>query len=269
MTKYNLGTGIDRTLFKPVILKFERRGVFSPHPNAVFSIDLVDMHTKPDGNYKYILNCVDVYSRKVYSVAMESKNIASIKSALMECFSGLNKPNRIWADMESALISREMKTYLEKLGITVYHTYGIGGSCIVERYNRTLKEAMVKSGMVSKWATFAKKFQDIYNATIHSSIKCTPNDAYKQNNKDLAMINNIENYTRKRSEPKKEYDVGDKVRVSLIKRTFEKKSMTENWSREIFKIHEVMETNPTTFKLIDEKNEIIKGTFYKQEIQKV
>ena len=49
---------------------------------------------------------------------------------------------------------------------------------------------------------------------------------------------------------------------------FSKKGYTTRWKEEIFKIKEIQNTNPVTYKLQDLNDEEIKGTFYEPELQK-
>ncbi|GFU32645.1 uncharacterized transposon-derived protein F54H12.3 [Trichonephila clavipes] len=43
----------------------------------------------------------------------------------------------------------------------------------------------------------------------------------------------------------------------------------QNWTREIFTIHDIIRRNPIVYKLKDLAGEVIRGTFYEQELQKV
>jgi hypothetical protein len=61
--------------------------------------------------------------------------------------------------------------------------------------------------------------------------------------------------------------VGDFVRISKVKNTFEK-GYTNRWSREAFKIKKIDKTsNPVMYELEDLKGEPIIGKFYPQELQ--
>jgi hypothetical protein len=60
---------------------------------------------------------------------------------------------------------------------------------------------------------------------------------------------------------------GDYVRISRIKGTFEK-GETANWSMEIFKVKEVLDTHPVTYKIVEFDGSAIEGSFYEQELQK-
>ena len=60
---------------------------------------------------------------------------------------------------------------------------------------------------------------------------------------------------------------GDRVRIARMKKEGAK-GYLPNWSDEIFIINKVEKTNPITFILKDAKGHIIKGAFYKQQLQK-
>ena len=62
------------------------------------------------------------------------------------------------------------------------------------------------------------------------------------------------------------FQVGDKVRISLNKRLFEKEA-SANWSEEIFEISDIlMYTQPIVYKIKDLVGEEIEGTFYKEQL---
>ena len=61
--------------------------------------------------------------------------------------------------------------------------------------------------------------------------------------------------------------VGDKVRITKKKKTFEK-GYTPRWTEEVFTIPAVQNTSPVTYKIEDLNGEEIQGTFYEAELQK-
>ncbi|GFW79771.1 chromo domain-containing protein [Trichonephila clavipes] len=67
---------------------------------------------------------------------------------------------------------------------------------------------------------------------------------------------------------KPNYRLNDTVRISKEKLLFEK-GYEQNWTREIFTIHDIIRRNPIVYKLKDLAGEVIRGTFYEQELQKV
>ena len=62
--------------------------------------------------------------------------------------------------------------------------------------------------------------------------------------------------------------VSDRVRIRKYKGKFEK-GYAANWSEEIFTIHEVHPSDPPVYRLRDDLGEVLEGTFYEMELQKV
>jgi hypothetical protein len=105
-----------------------------------------------------------------------------------------------------------------------------------------------------------------YNNTIHSSTKYAPSAINDTN--ILQVFRNLyagESFT---SYSKPKFSVGDKVRISRQKNIFEKGYVT-NYSEEIFEIDKVLIRNPIVYEIKDLSGEIITGTFYEYELQKV
>ena len=98
-----------------------------------------------------------------------------------------------------------------------------------------------------------------YNNTRHSSIKMTPVQASKTEN-ELRVWRNLYPQHLEIHDLKPKFSVGDKVRISKKKNTFEK-GYTTRWTEEIFTIVEVKRTSPVTYKIADLNGEEIQGTF--------
>ena len=68
---------------------------------------------------------------------------------------------------------------------------------------------------------------------------------------------------------KPKFKVGDFVRINKTKRTFDKVYLP-NWTQELFQIIAVVITQtPITYKMKDLEGEVVKGTFYEHELQRV
>ena len=89
------------------------------------------------------------------------------------------------------------------------------------------------------WIKDLNKLTNEYNNSYHRSIKMKPIDASLKVNENI-IRNNLYNFKNTNKKPK--FSVGDKVRVSLLKNTFEK-SYTSNWSEEIFIIDDIKTSN--------------------------
>ena len=69
-------------------------------------------------------------------------------------------------------------------------------------------------------------------------------------------------------DPTTVFRVGDQVRVSVAKGPFAK-GYLPNWTEQIYTVNEVLNTEPTQYKLRDYHNVVIKGSFYAAQIQRV
>ena len=67
---------------------------------------------------------------------------------------------------------------------------------------------------------------------------------------------------------KYKFKIGDQVRISKIKRKFEK-GYLPNFSKEIFTISKQVPRDPPVYKVKDYDNEELRGTFYDKELQKI
>jgi len=94
----------------------------------------------------------------------------------------------------------------------------------------------------------------------------TPSQAREPKNYDKVYFNlygNLESDNRKAA-----FKVGDRVRKSKYKRKTFDKGYSPNWTEEVFIIDEIQWTNPIAYKIKDLNGEPIKGTFYREELQK-
>ena len=63
--------------------------------------------------------------------------------------------------------------------------------------------------------------------------------------------------------------MNDFVCINKTKRTFDK-GYLPNWTQELFQILAVVKTQtPITYKIKDVEGELVKGTFYSHELQRV
>ena len=64
------------------------------------------------------------------------------------------------------------------------------------------------------------------------------------------------------------FRVSNRVRISKYKGKFEKGYMA-NWSEDMYTIHEVHPSDPPVYRMIDDLGDVVDGTFYELELQKV
>ena len=86
-----------------------------------------------------------------------------------------------------------------------------------------------------------------YNNTRHSSIQMTSVEASKKKN-ELTVWKNLYPDRLKNIDINPKFSIGDKVRISKKKKTFEK-GYTIRWTEEIFTITKINHTSPVTYKM--------------------
>jgi len=114
-------------------------------------------------------------------------------------------------------------------------------ACIVERFNRTLKEKMFREFTARgshEWISILPLINE-YNNSKHRTIGMTPEQA--DTNPSWVVIKQ-----RKITNGKIKFKVGDNVRISTQKGVFTKRYLP-SWSTEIFKIVKRNQTLPTPY----------------------
>ena len=276
LTKKTLGLGnnftmedLSNELNKPTINKFERQKVIVNYINEIHSTDLVDMtqYSKMNRGYKYIFTNIDVFSKIAYAFPLKSKKIGDIKPCFEKIFKN-NKPKYIWSDKEPAFFSKEMQQFFKDNNVKIYHTNSHQKAVVIERFNRSLRELMMKEFVKNNNTVYYNtlpKLIKIYNNRYHSTIKMKPMQVNKNNEKYIKE--NIYTYDKTSKNPK--FKIEDLVRIFLKRRPiFDKLSSNIKWSEELFKIHSINKSNVITYKIKDLNDEIIEGIFYERELQK-
>ena len=252
-------------LHKPIKRKFTKRRVFVNGIDKIWAADLADMSALSEYNegYKFLLLVIDIFSKYGWIIPLKNKQGVTAANALETIFKE-RKPEKLWTDKGNEFDNKNVKKLIE-----VYMTENKEKSSIVERWIRTMKEKIWKYFTDNNTYTYIDVLPDLvedYNNTVHSSIKMTPVEASKKKN-ELTVWRNLypDRYKINLLTPK--FSVGDEVRISKEKRTFEK-GYTARWTEEIFTITKILNTNPVTYIIADLQGKKIDGTFYEPELQK-
>ena len=174
----------------------------------------------------------------------------------------------IQSDEGTEFTNNQVQNFFEDNNIKWYHTHNRDIKCLIcERFNRTILNKIYKNFTLNNntiWISDLDKLVEEYNNSYHRSIKMSPFNASKKSNENI-VTNNLYNFKITNKKPK--FKINDKVRVSLLKNTFEK-SYTSNWSEEIFIIDNIKTSNVYYYFLKDLSGEKLDGSFYEQELLK-
>ena len=219
--------------------------------------------SKYNDGINFLLLVIDTFSKYGWIIPLKNKEGKTVANALKTIFEE-RKPEKLWVDKGTEFYDKNVRGLVE-----LYSTENEEKGSIVERWIRTMKEKMWKYFTDNNTYTYIDILPDLvedYNNTVHSSTKLTPVEASNKKN-ELTVWRNLYPDRYKIHDLTPKFSVGDKVRLSKKKKTFEK-GYTTRWTEEIFTITEIQNTDPITYKIEDLQGEKIKGTFYEPELQK-
>ena len=274
-SKRKLGLGVENhnkilseELHKSKRKNYPRRKIIVNHIDEIFAADLVEMQkfAKLNRGYRYLLTCIDIFSKFAWVIPLKDKKGITIKNALQKIFKE-RKPKFLWTDNGKEFYNKQVETLLNENNIKLYSTNNSEiKSAVIERFNRTFKNMMYKKFTENNNTIFYNILDELvnnYNNKYHSTIKMSPIEGSKKVNEN--KIKNIYNFEKTKKPGK--FKIGDRVRISLEKNIFEKGYET-NWTQEIFVIYDIKYSNVPYYYLKDLNNVKLDGTFYQEELQK-
>lgn len=243
------------------------RPVISGRPGALLSIDLIDFSNKPSNGYRYILNVMDTFSRKVWLNEIRKKDIKSVIPALNNIIEDIQK------DYKVNIIESDNGPEFNIRFPTIKHIQSrpyTPQQNPVERANRTVKSILnrlMTADNSKQWQKYLVDVEEAYNSSYNRNLKMSPDEAYQ-----LDPEQQIELQEKQRNIKAKGYKeistvlkVGDTVRIVLEKEMIKRKG-DPIWSRELYKIHRVIPANKLKntiprYKVISADGKLQRNTF--------
>ena len=257
------------TLHKPVRRRFPRRKIIVAGPKQQFQADLIDFSRlqKYNDGFKFILVVIDVFSKYAYVECLKNKSSKSVIAAFSKILKRSGRFSTLQTDLGTEFTNKAFQSWLKDHNIHFFHThnYEIKAS-IAERFIRTIKEKLWRYFTYEnkrKYTHVIQKLVHAYNHTYHRSIQRSPADVNPSNQESVWLTL----YGDLRSK-KPKLKVGTRVRISMIRRRFEK-SHYQGWTEEEFEVAEAFTDDPPYYKIKDLRGETLEGTFYEHELQKV
>jgi transposase InsO family protein len=186
-----LGTQDAYTLHKPARKKFPRRKTFAKGINDLFQADLVDMQSlsRFNDSHRYILTCIDVFSKRAFAVALKDKRGPTVADAFVKIFTD-TVPNLLQTDRGTEFLNTQVQDVFKKYNIRHYWSLNDEiKAAVVERFNRTLKTRMYRyfsARHTNRWLDVLQSLVDSYNKSFHRTIGMAPNDVDSDNMRQVA-----------------------------------------------------------------------------------
>ena len=271
-----------KELFAPVIKKFKKRRILTKRPHELWAADLLDMRkyisdnrivkrgrppTKSIRGYRYILVVIDTFSKYLFLQPLEEKTGVTTTEAFEKILkSTKHRCNLLHVDAGTEFKNRTFEKLLDKYRIKKYQTYTKEKSAIAERVIRTINQKLAKHFACTRkneWVSFLPTLLKQYNEhDVHRSIGMPP----------ICVKTSNEAQVRRKLFPVFEirspkFKIGDRVRIAVDNKIFEN-NYSPRWTKEIFIITQIHYTDPITYSIKDEYDEIVLGKFYTREMQK-
>ncbi len=97
-------------------------------------------YSKENDGYKYILAVIDVFSKYGWMRALKSKSGAEVAAAFKDIMESSSRvPEMVWVDKGKEFYNSQVQKI-----VSLYGTENEEKSCVVERWNRTMKGRMFK-----------------------------------------------------------------------------------------------------------------------------
>ena len=249
---------------------FPRRKVLTLRIDHTWSADLIQCSealSRYNKGYNYIVNCIDLFSRKCWVRPIKRKTNKETEEAMRSI---INKnqgrsPLKHWTD-EGTEWTGLKKLYKEE-EIIQYSTKSPLKAVYIERANSSLESIMYRMMTAEnsmRWIDYLEDAVSSYDSrktkTLHGM---SPNEAHKKANEEWLRAKFLEDYDRHKKKfynKKPKFQIGDTVRVAKKRSTFDRgyEPTTEVETRVV---EDVPLTTPTVYKLTGKRRK-----YYGQEM---
>ena len=207
------------------------RTILSKGPRQDYQIDIMVYTRNPRRGYKYVLGCIDVYSRFAMCVALKTREADEYIPALMKIFKVMGMPKNINCDNEFA--TNFIKTFCEENNIKLWLSNADEAiidskNSIIERYWKTFAQKISdfrNNTGNGDWPSILDDIVTSYNDSYHDTIRGTPASVFfgkALNKQDIVIL------------PMK-FKRGDRVRLRMKKKNFAKGD-EETFSKDVYEL---------------------------------
>ena len=190
---------------------------------------------RANGGMKYVMVFIDVFTKMCYVEPMKDKNALTTLVALENIFKRLpDLPKHVITDDGTEFYNKPVQSLFDANDIVHYSLRGRHKACVAERMIQTMKGRLEKYFWQNKTNRYIDVIQQIisnYNHTPHRSIGMAPILVNFENRKEV--FDKL--YPKNRDKLPPRLNVGDRVRITKSKSTFEE-GYTRNWSIDSYTI---------------------------------
>ena len=259
------------TVHRPAPKRFKRRKVIVGGINDLQQTDLTDLQSLASENdgYRYLFFCIDVFSKRLWVIPLKDKTQTSTISAMKEVFDSLPRPPYKVEFDRGTEYGLKFKKFLENNHVLWLHPrHKILKAETVERVQKTIKQRLFKYFTYSRSLRYIEILPKIvagYNHSYHSTLKMAPAEVTKANEKRLWW--SMYGHVVKENAKKPKFQKGDRVRIKIDKRVFEK-GYIPTFSEAVYYVAKVIKSIPFTYRIADSRGEELPRVYYDQELSR-
>ena len=244
------------------------------HARQQFQADIayVDHLTRYNDGFKYLLVCIDSFTKFAFVRPLKDKTGMTTLNAFQSILKQANqKPKILLVDKGTEFLNQAFLNFCRQSGIKLINNYTSIHAPIAERFIRTLKRIMVTYMTAKNTNRYIDVLQSLvktYNLRKHRSIKMPPFEAEKPSS-GLRVRESLSKMRQKIKKRPPKLQIGQKVRIALERKVFTRGHHIKS-SKEIFTIYHIKTKLPIPIYYIkDKNNERISGGFYGYELTPV
>ena len=233
-------------------------------------IDVQELQKANDGR-KYILACIDTFTRKAFVRAMTNKRAATVTKYFDDILKeAVIHPTTLVVDRGSEFTNTTFLNYCKSKNIKVVHNFTGIHAAYIERFNRTFQSLLYRYLTSRESHHYLSALQALvtgYNSRVHRIIKMTPNEAeVGQNQKQLSRTS-MERFGKYKMVKHVKLFKGQLVRIRKDKTKFARGYHRQN-QEEVFRIAHIYTHLPIPLFKLESENaqEQIRGNFYAADL---
>ena len=166
------------TLHKQRRIHFPRRKTYSKGIGDLYQADLVDLSniSRYNDSYRYLLTCIDVFSKKAWVIPLLSKSARHVTEAFEKILTSGDKCHMLQTDKGTEFLNGIFQSMLKRHDIHFYTSENEDiKAAVVERFNRTLKTKMYRYFTFKntwRYIDVLRDLVDSHNARIIDRLAC-------------------------------------------------------------------------------------------------
>ena len=181
---------------RPRAVRAVNRPIIGAYPNHRWAIDLIDVSRDAGHNHqnKYILTCIDYFSKKVWAKGITERRATNIRDALIFITNQSNTyPLILQSDNGPEFKNNIVSTWAQNHNIRWVHTtsYTPQANGLIENFNGKLRK-MMRDGYLRNqnrnWTNYLQSYCDNRNDSKHSSTKSTPNELWTPGRQPIPIM---------------------------------------------------------------------------------